>query len=100
MTARVERLWIKKEHGGAMDVTESMELLAGEGVKGSVNQGSRRQVTLVDFDHWKKVAEGLGSPDLDPVFRRVAFRLVEQSSTSRPRPGAPAVEPRPAPRRS
>ena len=75
MSGTVERLWIKRAHGGVMDPVDEMELLAGEGVKGSVNQGAPRQVTLIDRQRWDRAAAELDTPDLEPAFRRADVML-------------------------
>jgi MOSC domain-containing protein YiiM len=69
MSGRVERLWVKRAHRGAMDARDSIELVAGRGVAGSANQGGRRQVTLLEREVWESLMRELGS-DADPAARR------------------------------
>ena len=66
---RVERLWVKRAHRGAMDARESIELVAGRGVEGSADRGGRRQVTLLEREVWDALVRDLGS-DAGPETRR------------------------------
>jgi MOSC domain-containing protein YiiM/uncharacterized protein YndB with AHSA1/START domain len=68
-SGRVERLWVKRAHRGAMDPRETIELVAGRGVAGSANQGGRRQVTLLERETWERLMQELGS-DVGPETRR------------------------------
>ena len=66
---RVERLWVKRAHRGAMDARESIELVAGRGVEGSADRGGRRQVTILEREVWDSLMRELGS-DAGPETRR------------------------------
>jgi MOSC domain-containing protein YiiM len=66
---RVERLWVKRAHRGAMDARDSIELVAGRGVEGSADRGGRRQVTLLEREVWDALVRELGS-DAGPETRR------------------------------
>ena len=66
---RVERLWVKRAHRGAMDARDSIELVAGRGVEGSADRGGRRQVTILEREVWDSLIRELGS-DAGPETRR------------------------------
>jgi MOSC domain-containing protein YiiM len=66
---RVERLWVKRAHRGAMDARESIELVAGGGVQGSADRGGRRQATLLEREVWDALMRDLGR-DAGPETRR------------------------------
>ena len=66
---RVERLWVKRAHRGAMDARDAIELIAGRGVDGSADRGGRRQVTLLEREVWDSLMRELGS-DAGPETRR------------------------------
>jgi MOSC domain-containing protein YiiM len=67
--ARIERIWIKKAHRGAMDRAERATLVAGRGVLGSADQGGSRQVTLISTERWAEATSTLRAR-IDPVARR------------------------------
>lgn len=58
---RVERLWVKRAHRGAMDPRDSIELVEGRGVEGSADRGGRRQVTILEREVWDALMFELGS---------------------------------------
>jgi MOSC domain-containing protein YiiM len=66
---RLEAIWSKRAHRGVMDPLAVATLVAGRGVEGSVGRSSRRQVTILDADHWARVTTALGVA-LNPVVRR------------------------------
>ena len=66
---RVERLWVKRAHRGAMDARDAIELVARRGVDGSADRGGRRQVTLLEREVWDALVRDLGS-DAGPETRR------------------------------
>jgi len=66
---RVEQLWVKRAHRGAMDAQPSIELVAGRGVAGSADQRGRRQVTILEREVWESMMRELGS-DAGPETRR------------------------------
>jgi MOSC domain-containing protein YiiM len=69
MDARLERIWIKRMHRGPMDPAERATLVAGRGIRGSANQGGKRQVTILSRERWKVVTDGLAA-DVPPIARR------------------------------
>jgi MOSC domain-containing protein YiiM len=66
---RIEQLWVKRAHRGAMDSRPSIELVAGRGVAGSADQRGRRQITLLEREVWESLMRELGS-DAGPATRR------------------------------
>jgi MOSC domain-containing protein YiiM len=66
---RVERLWVKRAHRGAMDSQSAIELVAGRGVLGSADQRGRRQVTLLEREVWDALMGELES-EVGPEARR------------------------------
>jgi MOSC domain-containing protein YiiM len=69
MTAVIRTIWIKRFHRGPMDAVERAELVAGRGVRGSANQGGRRQVSIISEEAWEAAQEELGVA-VDPSARR------------------------------
>jgi MOSC domain-containing protein YiiM len=58
---RLERIWIKRYHGGPMNACDRAELCAGRGIVGNADQGGRRQVTLLSRERWTEVGDALGT---------------------------------------
>jgi len=69
MAAGVRAIWIKRAHRGPMDRVDRAELVAGRGVRGSANQGGRRQVSIISQEAWDAAVEELGVA-VDPAARR------------------------------
>jgi MOSC domain-containing protein YiiM len=69
MPGRVEAIWIKRRRRGPMDAVESAQAVADSGLAGNMNQGGRRQVTILSTEAWEAVQERLGVA-LDPGLRR------------------------------
>jgi MOSC domain-containing protein YiiM len=67
--ARLERIWIKRNHRGPMDPAMFATLVAGRGIAGSADQGGKRQVTILARERWEAVIERLGVA-VDPSARR------------------------------
>ena len=59
MSGRLEAIWSKRAHRGAMDALETAILVAGEGLEGSVGRSRRRQVTVIEREVWDRVQEEL-----------------------------------------
>jgi MOSC domain-containing protein YiiM len=56
---RLEAIWQKRAHRGPMDAIDVGELIAGEGLVGSVGRSRRRQVTIIEREVWDRVQEEL-----------------------------------------
>jgi MOSC domain-containing protein YiiM len=68
-TGTLKQIWIKRARGGAMEPNPSAELLQGKGLVGCVNQGGKRQVTLLDAERWSELMTEVGG-ELPPSARR------------------------------
>jgi MOSC domain-containing protein YiiM len=67
--ATVTAIWIKRAHGGPMDPVAEAELVAGRGIVGNADQGSRRQVTVISEEAWGEAVAEVGV-DVPPRARR------------------------------
>lgn len=63
------RLWIRPEVGRPLVEVDSLELVAGSGIRGDHTFGRMRHVTIVFEDDWNAACGELGR-DVDPVGRR------------------------------
>jgi len=66
---RLEAIWLKRAHRGPMDPRERAEAIAGEGLVGNADYGTRRQVTIVAAERWRDAELELGA-DVEPSARR------------------------------
>src|SRR5919108_2734811 len=66
---RLEAIWIKRAHRGAMDPVNEARLIEGQGIAGNVDRSRRRQVTLIERETWDRVMAELDG-DADPSARR------------------------------
>jgi MOSC domain-containing protein YiiM len=62
-------IWIKRAHRGPMDRVREAELVAGRGVRGSADQGRKRQITIITEESWDEAQEAVGMA-VDPSARR------------------------------
>jgi MOSC domain-containing protein YiiM len=67
--ATLHQIWIKRAHRGRMDSAVRATLVAGRGLRGSADQGGRRQVTLMDVERWRQLMDQFGA-HLDTSARR------------------------------
>ncbi|HEY3055319.1 MAG TPA: MOSC domain-containing protein [Thermoanaerobaculia bacterium] len=62
-------IWIKRAHRGPMDRVSEAELVAGRGLRGSADQGRKRQITIITEESWDEAQEAVGVA-VDPSARR------------------------------
>jgi MOSC domain-containing protein YiiM len=68
-SSQIVSIWTKRAHRGPMDRVESAELVAGAGLRGSADQGGRRQITVISEGSWDDAQEELGV-EVNPSARR------------------------------
>jgi MOSC domain-containing protein YiiM len=66
---RLEAIWIKTARRGSMQPVDNADLVADRGLVGNVDQGGRRQVTLLQREAWERALASLGA-SVDPSRRR------------------------------
>lgn len=66
---RLRAIWVKRMKRGPMDEADSVELVAGRGIRGNANQGGRRQVTIIEEERWRELMAQLDG-SLSPAARR------------------------------
>ena len=69
MSGTLEAIWLKRGDGAPMDPVTTAIARDGSGLEGNLNQGGRRQVTLLSLEAWELVQEQLDLR-LDPSVRR------------------------------
>src|SRR5690242_10916609 len=69
MAGRLEAIWIKRAHRGAMDAVAEARLTAGTGIAGNADASRRRQVTLIEREAWDRFMSDLNA-NVDPSARR------------------------------
>ena len=62
-------IWLKRAHRGVMDRAREADLVVGRGLRGSADQGGKRQITIIAAEAWDAVQEELKT-GLDPAARR------------------------------
>src|SRR5262249_26261474 len=60
-TGKLQAIWIKRMKLGPMDPADVAELAAGRGIVGNADQGSKRQVTLLEEEAWGQLMEQFGA---------------------------------------
>jgi MOSC domain-containing protein YiiM len=68
-TGKLEAIWLKREHGGAMEAQECANVKANQGLVGNVHRGGKRQVTLIQKEVWGALGEKFNAAQ-DPSTRR------------------------------
>ncbi len=66
---KLEAIWLKRMKGGPMDAKNSATLIANKGIAGNINQGGKRQVTILEKEVWDSVLEQVGA-SANPSARR------------------------------
>ena len=69
MAGRLEAIWIKRAHRGPMDPVDAGTLVAGRGLVGNADQGSRRQVSLIERERWEALMKEMDD-SIAPSARR------------------------------
>ena len=69
VAGRLEAIWLKRSHRGPMDAFASVQLVAGQGIAGSIDRSRRRQVTIHSLESWQRFMAALGA-EADPAARR------------------------------
>ncbi|MFO7768505.1 MAG: sulfurase [bacterium] len=67
--ATLRAIYVKRFHRGPMDRVEEGELVPGQGLAGSADQGGRRQITLLEEEVWDEMMRRL-HVQADPSVRR------------------------------
>jgi len=73
MTGRLEWIGIRPAPRGSVSIVASAELLVGRGVVGdhrATGRSSRRQVTLIQYEHLAWIADEMGLPEVLPELLR------------------------------
>lgn len=70
----LDAIWVKRMKRGPMDGAAHAALVAGRGLVGNVEQGGRRQVTLLEAEAWAAVIAEVGAA-LPPSARRANLLL-------------------------
>ena len=65
----VRSLWVKRFKLGPMDPKQEVEMVPELGIRDNADQGGRRQVTVIQEEVFRELADTLG-PRLDPAMRR------------------------------
>ncbi len=74
MTGRLEAIWVKRAHRGAMDGRLTAEVLEGKGLVGSADNSRTRQITLIEREIWERLTRQLGV-QAPPANRRANLLL-------------------------
>lgn len=72
--ARVTGLWLKPAHHAAMKAVKTARMIKMRGLEGNINQGGKRQVTLIEAEVWRWLMTEMQA-DLPPQTRRANIML-------------------------
>ena len=73
---KIAAIWIKRAHRGPMDPVPGATMVAGKGLVGNADQGTRRQVTLIESEVWSSLMTTTGG-SIDPSSRRANIMVSE-----------------------
>jgi MOSC domain-containing protein YiiM len=68
-TGRVVAIWIKRDHGRAMDSVRRARLVTGMGIVGNADFAAKRQVTLIELEVFASLPAHIREA-VDPSVRR------------------------------
>src|SRR5262249_19792816 len=66
---KLEGIWTKRAHRGAMDARLTARAIPGKGLAGCANNSRTRQITLIEREMWEALMAQAGS-DASPSARR------------------------------
>lgn len=73
-TGRLEAIWLKRARRGPMDAVTQARAVAGRGLEGNLENGGRRQVTLIEREAWQELMRQTGGT-APPAARRANLML-------------------------
>lgn len=65
----LEAIWIKPAHRQPMEPHPQARMVAGRGLEGNINQGGKRQITVLDAVRWQEACNEVGA-EVAPILRR------------------------------
>jgi len=69
ISGRLEAIWIKRAHRGAMDAVQSARLITENGIENNADSGGTRQVTLLEKEIWEFLMKEVRA-QVSPAARR------------------------------
>jgi len=72
--SRVTGIWLKPAHKAKMQTVDLATMITMKGLEGNINQGGKRQVTIIEAEIWRWLMLEMGS-DLPPETRRANVML-------------------------
>jgi MOSC domain-containing protein YiiM len=74
MSGTLTAIWLKRERRAPVDPVSAASVRAGSGLVDNVDQGGRRQITLLSIEAWRQAEIAL-ERSLDPRLRRANLLL-------------------------